>query len=113
MMEKSHLQYTLKPHQPLETIFHLLPENLPVSRLQNIPGLLPVCGDMSKGSFPSRAAFGSGALLVLVTSPWPQRDLWPPPCLFRWLLAEAAADEAGDLLSGEAVCLPVPFPGGV
>ncbi|KAM9521535.1 nephrocystin-4 isoform 1-T1 [Guaruba guarouba] len=47
VMEKSHLQYTLKPHQPLEMIFHLLPENLPVSGLQNIPGLLPVCRDMS------------------------------------------------------------------
>uniref|UniRef100_A0A8C6NEI2 Uncharacterized protein n=1 Tax=Melopsittacus undulatus TaxID=13146 RepID=A0A8C6NEI2_MELUD len=47
VMEKSHLQYTLRPHQPLETISHLLPENLPVSGLHNIPGLLPVCGDMS------------------------------------------------------------------
>uniref|UniRef100_A0A672V5A9 Nephronophthisis 4 n=1 Tax=Strigops habroptila TaxID=2489341 RepID=A0A672V5A9_STRHB len=69
VMEKSHLQYTLKPHQPLETIFHLLPENLLVSGVQNIPGLLPVCGDMSKGSFPFSAAFGSGAPVVLVTSP--------------------------------------------
>ncbi|XP_054705763.1 nephrocystin-4 isoform X3 [Grus americana] len=45
VMEKSHLQYTLKPHQPLETIFHLLPENLLVSGLQNIPGVLPARGD--------------------------------------------------------------------
>ncbi|XP_075629152.1 nephrocystin-4 isoform X3 [Balearica regulorum gibbericeps] len=47
VMEKSHLQYTLKPHQPLETIFHLLPENLLVSGLQNIPGVLPARGDAS------------------------------------------------------------------
>ncbi|NXS96294.1 NPHP4 protein, partial [Jacana jacana] len=47
VMEKSHLQYTLKPHRPLETIFHLLPENLLVSGLQTIPGLLPAHGDAS------------------------------------------------------------------
>ncbi|KAM6296277.1 LOW QUALITY PROTEIN: nephrocystin-4 [Aegotheles albertisi] len=47
VMEKSHLQYTLEPHQPLEKIFHLLPENLLVSGLQSVPGLLPVCGDAS------------------------------------------------------------------
>ncbi|KFZ63786.1 Nephrocystin-4, partial [Antrostomus carolinensis] len=47
VMEKSHLQYSLKPHQPLETIFHLLPENLLISGLQNVPGLLPVQGDTS------------------------------------------------------------------
>ncbi|NXG73381.1 NPHP4 protein, partial [Baryphthengus martii] len=47
VMEKSHLQYALKPHQPLEMIFHLLPENLLVSGLQTIPGLLPARGDTS------------------------------------------------------------------
>ncbi|XP_075293495.1 nephrocystin-4 isoform X2 [Opisthocomus hoazin] len=47
VMEKSHLQYTLKPHQPLEKIFHLLPENLLVSGLPTIPGLLPASGDAS------------------------------------------------------------------
>ncbi|NWS61554.1 NPHP4 protein, partial [Chunga burmeisteri] len=47
VMEKSHLQYALKPHQPLETIFHLLPENLLISGLQTIPGLLPARGDTS------------------------------------------------------------------
>ncbi|XP_051642510.1 nephrocystin-4 isoform X2 [Manacus candei] len=47
VMEKSHLQYALKHHQPLETIFHLLPENLLVSGLQTVPGLLPACGDTS------------------------------------------------------------------
>ncbi|KAJ7421445.1 nephrocystin 4 [Willisornis vidua] len=45
VMEKSHLQYALKPHQPLETIFHLLPENLLISGLQMVPGLLPAHGD--------------------------------------------------------------------
>ncbi|XP_074017681.1 nephrocystin-4 [Numenius arquata] len=47
VMEKSHLQYTLKPHRPLETIFHLLPENLLMSGLQTIPGLLPAHRDTS------------------------------------------------------------------
>ncbi|XP_050765301.1 nephrocystin-4 [Gymnogyps californianus] len=47
VMEKSHLQYALKPHQPLETIFHLLPENLLMSGLQTVPGLLPARGDAS------------------------------------------------------------------
>lgn len=60
-MEKSHLQYALKPHQPLETIFHLLPENLLISGLQTIPGLLPALGDASKGSFPCPAACATSA----------------------------------------------------
>ncbi|NXQ57518.1 NPHP4 protein, partial [Anthoscopus minutus] len=45
VMEKSHLQYALKSHQPLEAIFHLLPENLLISGLQTVPGLLPSRGD--------------------------------------------------------------------
>ncbi|NXG46759.1 NPHP4 protein, partial [Psilopogon haemacephalus] len=45
VMEKSHLQYALKTHQPLEMVFHLLPENLLVSGLQTLPGLLPARGD--------------------------------------------------------------------
>ncbi|XP_016159008.1 PREDICTED: nephrocystin-4 isoform X2 [Ficedula albicollis] len=45
VMEQSHLQYALKSHQPLEAIFHLLPENLLVSGLQTVPGLLPARGD--------------------------------------------------------------------
>lgn len=56
IMENSHLQYTLKPHPPLETIFHLLPENLLVSGLQKIPGLLPAHGDTSKGPLSPSAA---------------------------------------------------------
>ncbi|XP_054250792.1 nephrocystin-4 [Indicator indicator] len=44
VMEKSHLQYALRTHQPLEMVFHLLPENLLVSGLQTLPGLLPVHG---------------------------------------------------------------------
>lgn len=63
VMEKSHLQYTLKPHQPLEKIFHLLPENLLMSGLQTLPGLLPAHGDTSEGSFPFPApAEGHGSL---------------------------------------------------
>uniref|UniRef100_A0A8D0FAG7 Nephrocystin-4 n=1 Tax=Strix occidentalis caurina TaxID=311401 RepID=A0A8D0FAG7_STROC len=60
VMEKSHLQYTLKPHPPLETIFHLLPENLLMSGLQTVPGLLPVRGDVGKGSFPFPTACITG-----------------------------------------------------
>lgn len=52
VMEKSYLQYALKSHQPLEAIFHLLPENLLISGLQTVPGLLPARGDTGKGSFP-------------------------------------------------------------
>ncbi|XP_005079320.1 LOW QUALITY PROTEIN: nephrocystin-4 [Mesocricetus auratus] len=44
-MDSCSLQYTLKPHPPLEPAFHLLPENLLVSGLQLIPGLLPPHGD--------------------------------------------------------------------
>ncbi|XP_062449132.1 nephrocystin-4 isoform X3 [Rhea pennata] len=45
VIENSHLQYTIRPHQPLETIFHLFPENLLVSGSQKIPGLLSARGD--------------------------------------------------------------------
>ncbi|NXF84565.1 NPHP4 protein, partial [Eubucco bourcierii] len=45
VMEKSHLQYALKTHEPLKRIFHLLPENLLVSGLQTLPGLLPARGN--------------------------------------------------------------------
>ncbi|XP_064381448.1 nephrocystin-4 isoform X2 [Dromaius novaehollandiae] len=45
VMENSHLQYTLRPHLPLETIFHLFPENLLMSGLQKVPGLLSARGD--------------------------------------------------------------------
>ncbi|XP_069730640.1 nephrocystin-4 isoform X1 [Phaenicophaeus curvirostris] len=47
VMEKSHLQYALKPHQPLEKIFHLLPENLLISGRETVPGLLLARGDAS------------------------------------------------------------------
>ncbi|XP_075849533.1 nephrocystin-4 [Microcebus murinus] len=45
LIENCSLQYTLKPHPPLESAFHLLPENLLVSGLQQIPGLLPAHGE--------------------------------------------------------------------
>lgn len=51
MMERSHLQYALKSHQPLEAVFHVLPENLLISGMQTVPGLLPAHGDTGKGSF--------------------------------------------------------------
>ncbi|KAM4872565.1 nephrocystin-4 isoform 2-T2 [Thomomys bottae] len=46
MVEACCLLYTLRPHPALEPAFHLLPENLLVSGLQQIPGLLPPHGDM-------------------------------------------------------------------
>ncbi|XP_045402248.1 nephrocystin-4 isoform X3 [Lemur catta] len=45
VIENCSLQYTLKPHPPLESAFHLFPENLLVSGLQQIPGLLPAHGE--------------------------------------------------------------------
>ncbi|KAM6435564.1 nephrocystin-4 isoform 2-T11 [Liasis olivaceus] len=39
-MENSQLQCTFQPHPPLEVIYHLLPENTPVSSSQSIPGVL-------------------------------------------------------------------------
>ncbi|XP_062046319.1 nephrocystin-4 isoform X2 [Lepus europaeus] len=45
LIESCSLQYSLKPHPPLEPALHLLPENLLVSGLQPIPGLLPAHGD--------------------------------------------------------------------
>ncbi|XP_058408730.1 nephrocystin-4 isoform X7 [Diceros bicornis minor] len=45
LIESCSLQYTLKPHPLLEPVFHLLPENLLVSGLQQIPGLLPAHGE--------------------------------------------------------------------
>uniref|UniRef100_A0A8C0QKX3 Nephrocystin 4 n=1 Tax=Chelonoidis abingdonii TaxID=106734 RepID=A0A8C0QKX3_CHEAB len=53
VIENTHLQYTLRPHPPLETMYHLLPENMLVSGLQKIPGLLLTHGETSKGSFHS------------------------------------------------------------
>uniref|UniRef100_A0A452HWX0 Uncharacterized protein n=1 Tax=Gopherus agassizii TaxID=38772 RepID=A0A452HWX0_9SAUR len=45
VIENTHLQYTLRPHPPLETMIHLLPENMLVSGLQKIPGLLLTHGE--------------------------------------------------------------------
>nr|XP_020655673.1 nephrocystin-4 isoform X2 [Pogona vitticeps] len=40
VVDGSHLQCTLQPHPPLEAVYHLLPENIPVSSLQRIPGVI-------------------------------------------------------------------------
>ncbi|XP_063001423.1 nephrocystin-4 [Elgaria multicarinata webbii] len=40
VMDSSHLHCTLQPHPPLEAIYHLLPENMPISCLQKIPGVV-------------------------------------------------------------------------
>ncbi|XP_077007618.1 nephrocystin-4 isoform X2 [Tamandua tetradactyla] len=45
LLESCSLQYTLQPHLPLGPARHLLPENLLVSGLQQIPGLLPARGE--------------------------------------------------------------------
>uniref|UniRef100_A0A8D0Q9N4 Nephrocystin-4 n=1 Tax=Sus scrofa TaxID=9823 RepID=A0A8D0Q9N4_PIG len=45
LIESCSLQYTLRPHPLLEPVFHLLPENLLVSGLQQVPGLLPAHGE--------------------------------------------------------------------
>ncbi|XP_064446116.1 nephrocystin-4 isoform X3 [Mirounga angustirostris] len=45
LLESCSLQYALRPHPLLEPVFHLLPENLLVSGLQHIPGLLPAHGE--------------------------------------------------------------------
>ncbi|XP_077747576.1 nephrocystin-4 isoform X3 [Canis aureus] len=45
LIESCSLQYTLKPHPLLEPVFHLLPQNLLVSGLQHIPGLVPAHGE--------------------------------------------------------------------
>uniref|UniRef100_A0A8C8SJT5 Nephrocystin 4 n=1 Tax=Pelusios castaneus TaxID=367368 RepID=A0A8C8SJT5_9SAUR len=44
-IENTHLQYTLRSHPPLETVYHLFPENMLVSGLQKIPGLLLTHGE--------------------------------------------------------------------
>lgn len=49
LVENCSLQYTLRPHPLLESVFHLIPENLLVSGLQHIPGLLPAHGEKGKG----------------------------------------------------------------
>ncbi|XP_023555227.1 nephrocystin-4 isoform X2 [Octodon degus] len=46
LIENCSLRYTLRPHPALEPIFHLLPENLLVSGLRPIPGLLAAHGDV-------------------------------------------------------------------
>ncbi|XP_059230227.1 nephrocystin-4 isoform X4 [Mustela nigripes] len=45
LIEGCSLQYALRPHPLLEPLFHLLPENLLVSGVQHIPGLLPAHGE--------------------------------------------------------------------
>lgn len=53
LIENCSLHYTLRPHPALEPAFHLLPENLLVSGLQPVPGLLPAHGAVGKGPFDS------------------------------------------------------------
>uniref|UniRef100_A0A8C2Y1P7 Nephrocystin 4 n=1 Tax=Capra hircus TaxID=9925 RepID=A0A8C2Y1P7_CAPHI len=52
LIENCSLQYTLRPYPLLEPVFHLLPENLLVSGLQQIPGLLPAHGESALGLKP-------------------------------------------------------------
>lgn len=56
LIESCSLQCTLRPYPALEPALHLLPENLLVSGLQPVPGLLPAHGDAGKGRFVSLRA---------------------------------------------------------
>lgn len=59
LVESCSLQCTLRPHPALEPALHLLPENLLVSGLQLVPGLLPAHGDTGKGRpFPPHRGSG-------------------------------------------------------
>lgn len=62
LIESCSLQYTLRPHPLLEPVFHLLPENLLVSGLQHIPGLLPAHGGKGKGCSVCLCPFGESVL---------------------------------------------------
>ncbi|XP_066547535.1 nephrocystin-4 [Amia ocellicauda] len=47
-IEGAHIQYTLQPHPALETVMHLLPQDMVVSGAEEIPGVVPssdVSGD--------------------------------------------------------------------
>lgn len=66
LIENCSLHYTLRPHPALEPAFHLLPENLLVSGLQPIPGLLAAHSDVGKapsGSLHSAGQASSGLAL--------------------------------------------------
>lgn len=77
LIESCSLQCTLRPHPALEPALHLLPENLLVSGLQPVPGLLPAHGDAGKGRFVSlrRESGGSRSALGRGLRGWslPQR----------------------------------------
>ncbi|XP_029434862.1 nephrocystin-4 isoform X2 [Rhinatrema bivittatum] len=45
LIESSQVHYSFSPHPPLETVMHLLPENLLMSGLERIPGVVPVQGE--------------------------------------------------------------------
>nr|XP_033777776.1 nephrocystin-4 isoform X1 [Geotrypetes seraphini]XP_033777777.1 nephrocystin-4 isoform X1 [Geotrypetes seraphini]XP_033777778.1 nephrocystin-4 isoform X1 [Geotrypetes seraphini]XP_033777779.1 nephrocystin-4 isoform X1 [Geotrypetes seraphini]XP_033777780.1 nephrocystin-4 isoform X1 [Geotrypetes seraphini] len=45
LIENSQVYYTFRPHPQLETIKHLLPENLLISGLEKIPGVVPAQGE--------------------------------------------------------------------
>ncbi|KAM7100294.1 nephrocystin-4 isoform 3-T5 [Molossus nigricans] len=96
VIESCSLQYTLRPHPALEPAFHLLPENLLVSGLQPVPGLLPAPGDSGDALrkprlqksvtwylddvfftlYPSLEKFEEELLELLVSDHF--RELWKP-----------------------------------
>ncbi|XP_036112740.1 uncharacterized protein LOC118626842 [Molossus molossus] len=96
VIESCSLQYTLRLHPALEPAFHLLPENLLVSGLQPVPGLLPAPGnsgdalrkprlqksvtwyldDVFFTLYPSLEKFEEELLELLVSDHF--RELWKP-----------------------------------
>lgn len=61
LIESCSLQCTLRLHPALEPALHLLPENLLVSGLQHVPGLLPAHGDAGKPGHGQPSGVGRGA----------------------------------------------------
>ncbi|XP_004863801.1 nephrocystin-4 isoform X2 [Heterocephalus glaber] len=99
LIENCSLHYTLRPHPALEPAFHLLPENLLVSGLQPIPGLLPAHGNSGDALWKPR---------LQKTSTWHLDDIFFSlyPSLEKFeeelleLLAQDHSQEGGGLLDG-------------
>ncbi|XP_010626139.1 nephrocystin-4 isoform X3 [Fukomys damarensis] len=102
LIESCSLHYTLRPHPALEPAFPLLPENLLVSGLQPLPGLLPAHGDSGDALRKPR---------LQKTATWHLDDvffsLYPSLEKFEEELLELLVDdhsrEGGGLLDGGAL----------
>ncbi|XP_063091449.1 nephrocystin-4 isoform X3 [Cavia porcellus] len=102
LIENCSLHYTLRPHPALEPAFHLLPENLLVSGLQPIPGLLAAHSDVGDALRKPR---------LQKTTTWHLDDVFFTlyPSLEKFeeellgLLADDHAQEEGGPLDGGAL----------